>query len=164
MNDRVASETDSGPPYCQTPLSNNYKTVIRKAREIDAKLGQIKYADGNGDAPYLVPTPRIGGQQTGSAMRSARLTYLFAGGGRAGFSSSDGQIGYVTARRGVAISRPRRTAHARHKRLLSVRSGGCSTDSTEGLEREYATDRGHDGPTQPSALISEPSNRWLSIK
>jgi hypothetical protein len=137
----------------QTPLSNNYKTVIRKASDANAKLGKIKNADGNGDAPEFVPTPRIGG-------RSTVLSRI----GLAGFSSTNGQIGYDPTRRGVAVSRLGRTAHARHKRRLSVRSRWCSTDSIEGLEREYAADRGQDGPTQPSALISEPSNRWLSIK
>ena len=83
----------SGPPYRQTPLTNNYKTVIRRASDADAKLGKIKYADGNGDAPELVPTPKIGGRTTDLPMV-----------GRAGFSSTHGQIGYVPVRRGVAVS------------------------------------------------------------
>ena len=41
----------------QTPLSKNDKTVIRRATDVDAKLGNQYSADGNGDAPYNVPDP-----------------------------------------------------------------------------------------------------------
>ena len=77
----------------QTPLPYNYKTVIRPPSIAEAKLGNQNKADGNGDAPELVPTPKIGG-------RATVLSRI----GRAGFSSAHGQIGYVPARRGVAVS------------------------------------------------------------
>lgn len=137
----------------QTPLSYNYKTVIRPPSIAEAKLGTIKYADGNGDAPELVPTPKIGGRTTDLPMV-----------GRAGFSSTHGQIGYVPARRGVAVS------CSGTGRSRSTRDGcpsvvdGAVRSLSRGLEREYAADRGQDGPTRPSALISEPSDRWLPVK
>ena len=77
----------------QTPLSYNYKTVIRPPSIAEAKLGNQNKADGNGDAPELVPAPKIGG-------RATVLSRI----GRAGFSSTHGQIGYVPVRRGVAVS------------------------------------------------------------
>jgi hypothetical protein len=106
----------------QTPLSYNYKTVIRPPSDAASKLGTIKYADGNGDAPEFVPTPKIGGRATVSPEI-----------GRAGFSSTDGQIGYDPTRRGVAISRSGHGPLAFDKRRLSVRSGWCSTASVKGL-------------------------------
>lgn len=143
----------SGPLYRQTPLPNNYKTVIRPPSDADAKLGKNKYADGNGDAPELVPTPKIGGHAT--------VCYKI---GRTGFSSTDGQIGYDPTRRGVAVSRSGQAARVRQQRWLYVSSGQCRPVSVRGLEREHAADRGQDGPTRPSALISEPSDRWLPVR
>ena len=137
----------------QTPLSYNYKTVIRPPSDADAKLGKIKYADGNGDAPELVPTPKTGVHATVCSKI-----------GRTGFSLADGQIGYDPTRRGVAVSRSGQAAHVRQQRWLYVSSGQCRPVSVRGLEREYAADRGQDGPTRPSALISEPSNRWLPVR
>jgi hypothetical protein len=137
----------------QTPLSYNYKTVIRRAGDSDAKLGKIKYADGNGDAPELVPTPKIGDRATVSPEI-----------GRAGFSSTDGQIGYDPTRRGVAVSRSGQATRVRQQRWLYVSSGQCRPVSVRGLEREHAADRGQDGSTRPSAPISEPSDRWLPVR
>jgi hypothetical protein len=143
----------SGPPYRQTPLSNNYKTVIRKASDAYAKLGKIKYADGNGDAPYIVPEPS-------NRCRSTVLWRI----GLAGFSSTNGQIGY-DPRGETLLSLVRGTDRSR-----STRDGcpsavdGAVRPLSRGLEREYAVDRGQDGPTRPSALISEPSDRWLPVR
>jgi hypothetical protein len=43
---------------CQTHPCENHKTVIRHAREVEAKLGKSNKADGIGDAHHFVPDPR----------------------------------------------------------------------------------------------------------
>ena len=112
----------SGPPYRQTPLTNNYKTVIRQASIAEAKLGNQNKADGNGDAPELVPTPKIGGRAT-----------VLSGIGRAGFSAAHGQIGYVPARRDIAVSYSGRTAR------VDTRGGCTSAADSANLSLRGAT-------------------------
>lgn len=125
----------------QTPLSNNYKTVIRQASDAESKLGKIKNADGNGDAPYLVPTPRIGGRAT--------MPSRF---GLAGFSSADGQIGYDPTRRGVTISCSGQAARVRHQSRLYVSSGQCRP----------VPQRGYDASTQQTVGMTAQLSRQHS--
>lgn len=99
----------------QTHLSKNDKTVIRWAVNVEAKLGNQKSADGNGDAPYFVPTPRIGGRVT-------TLGLL----GRAGFSVAHGQIGFAPHGEALLSLVRVRTARVQHPRRLYVRNGRCS--------------------------------------
>lgn len=106
----------------QTPLSDNYKTVIRQASDAEAKLGKIKNADRNGDAPELVPPPRIGGRSTVCSKI-----------GRADFSSAYGKIGYDPTRRGVAVSRLGKPL-ASDQRWLYVHSGQCRPVSQRGYD------------------------------
>lgn len=103
------------------PLSkaiSNGKTVIRKAADVDAKLGKSITPMRMGTPTTSLPFRQSETSNARSAMRTTRLTLV----GRAGFSSTDGQIGFAPTRRGVAVSLGR-TACARHKRRLSVRSG-----------------------------------------
>ena len=147
LSDGTRSPTGSGrdPGPRQTPLSNNDKTVIRRALDAEAKLGNQNKADGNGDAPELVPTPRNGGRAT--------VHEQF---GRAGFSSAYGQIGCVSLAEAL-LSLGERTARVRQQRRLCVHSGQYSTVCVRGVERELqAADRGYDGPSRPSASISGP--------
>ena len=134
------------------PLSkeaDNGKTVIRKATdthsEANAKLGYSKYADGVGDAPYLVPEPR-------NRCRATVLGMI----GRTGSSSAYGKTVSPHTQRHCCVSfgAGPLALNTRDNRAFAEQPSAIRT-LLRGLEREYEQTVGM-AATRPASDQDEP--------